>query len=106
MWSFSIGIAILQTQLTARLPQEFVARFPEGVAVAYSIIPVLDGVEEPLRGLVREAFAESLKVVWRVMVGVAGVGLVTSSFMKGLPLHTQIDERWGMERGEKGGEGA
>lgn len=69
--------------------------------MAYSIIPVLGNVEEPLRGLVREAFAESLRVVWRVMVGVAGAGLAVSLFMKGLPLHTQVDERWGMERGER-----
>lgn len=40
-------------------------------------------------------------MVWRVMVGVAGAGLAVSLFMKGLPLHTQVDERWGMERGKR-----
>lgn len=46
---------------------------------------------------VREAFASSLTVIWEVMIGIAGIGLLASFFMKGLPLHTEIDKKWGLE---------
>ena len=97
----TIGTAVLQTQLTKRLPAEFIEQFPQGVAIAYSIIPVIPSLEEPLRTEVRVAFAESIAVIWRVMVGIAGMGFLSSLAMKGLPLHTQIDERWGLEEAGK-----
>jgi hypothetical protein len=43
---------------------------------------------------VREAFAESLSVVWKVVAGVCGAGFVSSFLMRGLPLHTVTDEAW------------
>ena len=92
----TIGTAVLQTQLTKRLPDAFVQQFPGGVSIAYSIIPVIPMLEQPLRDQIREAFADSLIVLWQVMIGIAGLGLVASLFMKGLPLHTQMDENWGI----------
>ena len=77
-------------------------QFPQGVAIAYSIIPVIPSLEEPLRTEVRVAFADSIAVIWRVMIGIAGIGFLVSLMMKGLPLHTQVDERWGLEEGRKG----
>lgn len=97
VWGITVGVAVLQTQLTARLPPDFLAEFPQGVAVAYNIIPVVPSLEEPLRTQVREAFADSLAVIWRVMTGIAGLGLLSSLGMKGLPLHSQVDERWGLQ---------
>lgn len=97
MWGITIGTAVLQTQLGKRLPQEFIEQFPGGVSIAYAIIPVIPELEEPLRSEIRTAFAGSLTVVWQVMAGIAGIGLLSSLFMKGLPLHTQTDENWGME---------
>ena len=52
---------------------------------------------EPARTQVREAFADSMVVMWQVMTGIAAVGLLSSVFMKGLPLHTEVDARWGIE---------
>lgn len=43
------------------------------------------------------AFAQSVAVIWQVFIGLAGVGLIASLFMKGLPLHTEVDKRWGLE---------
>ena len=71
------------------------------MSIAYSIIPVIPTLEQPLRSQVEDAFAESLVVVWRVMVGIAALGLLASLLMKGLPLHTQVDESWGMEDKDK-----
>ena len=101
MWGVTIGGAILQTQLIKRLPPDFIAQFPGGVAVAYSAIPVIGHLEEPLRSIVREAFAESVIVIWQVLIGIAGIGFLACAGMKALPLHTQVDERWGLD-GETG----
>lgn len=83
---------MLQNELSKRLPESFVNQFPAGSAIAYSIIPVIPTLEEPLKTTVRVAFAESLKVFWQVLIGVAGLGFVSCAFMKGLPLHTKLAE--------------
>lgn len=88
---------MLQTQLSSRLPAAFLEAFPDGVAIAYSAIPIIPSLPEPLRTEVRVAFAESIIVIWKVLIGIAGLGLVSSLFMKGLPLHTEVDESWGIE---------
>lgn len=75
----------------------FVAQLPEGVALAYSAIPAIPSLEEPLKTEVRRAFGESAAVIWQVMIGIAAVGLLTSLPMRALPLHTQVDEKWGLE---------
>ena len=92
---------MLQTQLEKRLPAEFITEFPSGVAIAYSAIPIIDTIPEPTRTEVREAFAASIAVIWQVMIGVASIGLVASVFMKSLPLHTSLDENWGLEEAAK-----
>lgn len=97
VWGVTIGIAVLQTQLTNRLPADFLTKFPQGVAISYSIIPIIPTLEEPLRTQVQVAFADSIAVIWKVMTGIAGLGMLASLAMKGLPLHTQVDERWGLE---------
>ena len=88
---------MLQTQLTNRLPADFVAQFPSGVAIVYSLIPVIKDLPEPLRSEVRRAFADSVRVIWQVLIGVAAIGLLSCSAMKALPLHTAVDEAWGLE---------
>ena len=50
--------------------------------------------------MVRKAFADSLVVLWEVMIGIAGVSFLASLMMKSLPLHTQMDEQWAMEGNE------
>ncbi len=75
--------------------------FPKGVSIAYASIPVIKDLEEPLRSEVRRAFTDSIRVIYQVLIGIAGLGFLVSLPMKALPLHTQVDERWGME-GENG----
>lgn len=98
VWAVTIGTAILQTQLSKRLPQAFIEEFPGGVAIAYSAIPVIPTLHEPLRSQIQAAFAESIRDIWLVMIGVSTLGLFSSLFMEGLPLHTQVDENWGLEK--------
>lgn len=98
VWGVAIGTAVLQTQLQKRLPADFIAQFPEGVAFAYSIIPVIPTLPNPFQTQVRDAFASSIIVIWQVMIGISGIGFIASLFMKGLPLHKKVDEKWGLEK--------
>lgn len=97
-----MGGTILQNELQKRLPAEFIQQFPGGTSVAYSIIPVIPHLEEPFRTSVRVAFADGLRVFWGVLLAIGGAGLLVSLLMKGLPLHTSLDEDWGLKESEKG----
>lgn len=98
----TIGTAVFQTQLKKQLPAEFLAQLPSGVDLSYSVIPVIPTLREPFRSQVEEAYALSISVIWQVMIGVAGIGLLASLMMKGLPLHTQVDRKWGLNDGPEG----
>ena len=87
----------MQTQLKKRLPVAFTAQFPDGVALAFSAIPVISTLPEPAKSEVRDSFAHSISVIWQVMVGISGIGLLSCLAMKDLPLHNNVDEKWGME---------
>lgn len=45
----------------------------------------------------RNTFAEALKVVWQVMLGIALAGFLCSLGMRQLQLHMNLDEDWGRE---------
>ncbi|KAK7059979.1 iron permease [Favolaschia claudopus] len=97
VWGVTVGGTVLQNQLHKRLPAEFAAQFPGGVEIAYAAIPLIRTLEEPLKTQVRNAFADSLKIVWWVTTGIAGLGLLCSLGMKHYPLHTSVDKDWGLD---------
>ena len=68
--------------------------------IAYAVIPLIPAMQQPEKDIVRRAFAESLMTVWRVVIGVAGVGFLASLPMQGLPLHTTKDEAWALREDE------
>lgn len=70
---------------------------PQGVQVAYAIIPQIPSLPGGLQDEVRGAFAGSVRVVWQVMIGISGAGLLTCLLMKELPLRTDMDETWGLQ---------
>jgi hypothetical protein len=100
VWGVTIGGTILQNELHKRLPADFITKFPGGTEIAYSIIPVIRTLEEPLRSQVRIAFAHSLQVVWWTTTGIAGFGFLISLLMKHYKLHTAVDRDWGIEQKE------
>ncbi|KAF7356272.1 Efflux pump FUS6 [Mycena venus] len=93
----TVGGTVLQNELGKRLPPAFTVQFPQGTSIAYSIIPLIRTLPEPLKSQIQVAFADSLRVVWQVLIGVAGAGLLVSLAMKRLPLHTEVDRKWGIE---------
>ncbi|KAI0259685.1 iron permease [Gloeopeniophorella convolvens] len=97
VWGVTVGGSVLQNELKRKLPESIVSQFPQGVEIAYSIIPIISSLDEQLRNLVANAFADSLRVVWQVLLGIAAAGLLASLVMKGLPLHNYIDEEWSRE---------
>lgn len=96
-FSVTIGATILQNGLKKKLPAAFLAEYSsQGVQIAYSVIPVIPTLEESLRGQVRDAFADSLRVIWRVMIGISAVGLLCVLGMKEVKMHEVTDTDWGM----------
>ncbi|SCV68369.1 BQ2448_490 [Microbotryum intermedium] len=96
VFGISIGATILQNSLAADLPKEFLAKFNGEAEIAFSAIPNIVELAEPLRSQVREAFASSLRVIWLTMVFISGVGFILSLFIQDIKLTTETDERWGM----------
>ena len=93
----AIGGTIIQNQLAKKLPALFISQLPSGVSFAYSAIPTLRSLDPQLQLLVRHAFADSLRVLWLVMIGISGIGLISVFFMQELPMHTDVDEQWALK---------
>jgi len=105
-WGITISSTILQNELKKKLPQAFVDQFPDGVEIAYAAIPQIRDLPEPLQSQVKAAFADSLAVVWNVMIGISGIGVLSLLLMKDIPLGLVTDETYGLdvkvvEEGEK-----
>ncbi|KAI0826235.1 iron permease [Irpex lacteus] len=101
-WGITIAGTILQNELTKRLPSDFVAQFPGGSEIAFAAIPVIGDLPEPLRTQVREAFAASLSIIWKAMIGISGAGLLSLLLLKEIPMNTEVNEKYGLH--EEGGE--
>ncbi|KAJ6572152.1 iron permease [Mycena capillaripes] len=97
IWGVTIGGTVLQNELTMRLPPAFLAQFPGGTQIVFEVIPSIRDLPQPLKNDVRHAFAGSLQVLWNVLAGISGLGLLVSLFMKHLPLHTSVDADWGRD---------
>ncbi|KAJ7505939.1 iron permease [Mycena galericulata] len=104
-WGITISSSILQNGLKKRLPPAFVAKFSPRTEIAYAAIPVIRKLEGPLRKQVEDAFADSMTVIWVVMIGVAGLGFLSSLFMAEIPMSTEIDENYAL-RERKNREGS
>ncbi|KAE9383729.1 iron permease [Gymnopus androsaceus JB14] len=88
-WGITISASILQNQLKKNLPEVFLSQFPAGAQIAYSAIPLIKDLEEPLRTEVRVAFATSMAVIWKTMIGI-------SVMLKEVPMATQTNESFGL----------
>ena len=96
-WGITIASTILHSELKRTLPAAFVARFPNGVEIAYAAIPLVRDLPEPLHSDVREAFAGSMAVVWRTMAGILGSGLLSVLLLKEILLGANVDAKFALE---------
>jgi len=106
-WGISIGAAILQNELRTRLPSDFVASLANGgsgIDLTYSVVPQIRDLPQPLKDQVRAAFGNSTAVIWKVMAGIACVGVLASFAMRDVPLHEKVDEKWGLDASNEDGD--
>ena len=47
------------------------------------------------------AFADSMAVIWQVMIGVAGLGLLMSLLMAEVPMDTTVDQNYALKEREE-----
>lgn len=92
VFGITIGSTTLANELAQRLPAEYVAGLAGGTAGAYADIPNIGALAEPLRGQVRVAFGESIRVIWVVLIPFGFVGLVMCVFMRQIELQSETDE--------------
>ncbi|CCM00830.1 uncharacterized protein FIBRA_02872 [Fibroporia radiculosa] len=96
-WGIVIGGTVLQNVLRNRLPESFISTLPGGTQLVYSIIPRIPYLTESLKEEVRVTFAESATLIWRVMIGVSGAGLLTCLPMQEIVMRESMDEKWGLQ---------
>jgi len=108
-WGITISSTILQNELKKKLPEAFLAQFPDGAEIVYAAIPQIRSLPEPLQSQVQAAFADSLAVVWQVMTGISGLGVLSLLLMKDIPMGSVTDDTYGLDlkkkeedKGEKG----
>jgi hypothetical protein len=85
---------VIQNQLIRRLPAAFLTQFSQKAEIAYTLIPLIPNIDEPVKTEVRVAFAESLRVAFLVLLGVCFCGFFASLIMQQLPLHTSVNRDW------------
>ena len=68
-----------------------------GVQIAYAAIPTVSSLPEPLRHEVRAVFACATRLIWQVMIGVSGAGMVSVLMMREEKLRQDLDEQWGLK---------
>ncbi|EIN06465.1 iron permease [Punctularia strigosozonata HHB-11173 SS5] len=110
-WGIAIAASVLQNELLARLPLSALrdalpdhSFLPGSGDLSYALIPLIKQLHQPLQDEVRDAFAKSLRVVWILLLALAGAGWVCVWGVKELTLHTKKDERWGLDTKEAGRE--
>jgi hypothetical protein len=93
VWGVTIGGAVLQNGLKKRIPSTILDQIPgKGASVVYAAIPLLPNLPAEHRRIIEIAFAKSMQDVWKVMTGIAALGLLVSLPMKALKLHTELDD--------------
>ncbi|KAF8148433.1 iron permease [Crassisporium funariophilum] len=99
-WGLTITSTILQNQLKKTLPAEYLDTFG-GREVSLAAIPQIRNLPPALQLQVRDAFAASLSLVWKVMIGIAGLGLLTVFLLREVPMLQATDENYGLAEKKK-----
>lgn len=97
VWGVTISGTILQNALQDHLPREVQSLSIDPHNLAYGLVSSVRHMEEPTKRLVQDAFAASTQKIWLSLLVMSAAGLLVSLAMKGLPLHTTVDETWGVD---------
>jgi hypothetical protein len=98
-WAVGIGATVIQNQLQHHLSASILFSLSTSKDITYAIIPQISSLPPPLSDAVREAFAHSINIFWKVLLAFCAVGLFSVFFQKDIPLHEQMDENWRLEDG-------
>lgn len=94
----TIGATVLQNELKTRLPKAFLDTLPSGISVVYASIPQIPSISDSgVKAAVQKAFADSLRILWFVMLGISTIGFVSSLLIKDMEMQTDVDENWGLK---------
>ncbi|KAI0684558.1 MFS general substrate transporter [Cytidiella melzeri] len=100
-WGVAISGTILQNGLRTKLPKELLSRYAQGAELAYAVIPDIPTLSPSLRAETQQAFADSLHLVWVVMLALCGAGMASVGLMKAFPLRKTTDKQWGLKEKDK-----
>jgi len=90
--------------LKSKIPAEFLNNIgssaPTG-QIAYAIVPLIPGLNPPIKEQVQDAFVESFKRVWIAFTVCSAVGMLSFFIMKNYPLKKTVDGKWGIDKERK-----
>ncbi|KAJ7581827.1 MFS general substrate transporter [Mycena floridula] len=99
-WGVAIGGIILQNALTRRLPPSLIDGLSSD-ALAYTLIPLIPTLAEPMKSQVKDAFFQSIRLVWIAMEALCALGFFSFFVMKDVPLRNTVDKKWGISEDRK-----
>ncbi|KAL0572510.1 hypothetical protein V5O48_009452 [Marasmius crinis-equi] len=97
VWGISIGNTVFQNELQKRLSPELVEALGVGDLSAdklYALVPEIRFLSQPAKGQLQQAIGDSIDILWAVLTGIGGIGLLASLLMKNIPLQNVRDEKW------------
>jgi len=101
----AIGGTIFQNQMRVKLSAYplLAPKAEQYAADASALVQIIKAMpHDTMREQLVQSYADSLKIVWAVMCGLAGVALVSSVFIKGLSLDRPFETEQGFAKVERG----
>lgn len=94
----AVGGSVFQNQMKTKLMAypALASKAIEYSKDASSLVQIIKGMKDgPAKQDLQHAYADSLKVVWLTMCGLAGIGLFASLFIKGLDMNKPLETEHG-----------
>ncbi|KAJ7831657.1 major facilitator superfamily domain-containing protein [Mycena leptocephala] len=85
-WGITISAAILQNTVKRKFPARFLKELPPSSEFAFAALSRIAKLPEPLQTEVKVAFGQGISTIYRVMIGVAGLGFLCVLFMREVPM--------------------
>ncbi|KAL8919187.1 MAG: hypothetical protein Q9208_006947 [Pyrenodesmia sp. 3 TL-2023] len=94
----AVGGSVFQNQVKTKLLAypALASKAIEYSKDASSLVQIIKGMKDgPAKQDLQQAYADSLKVVWLTMCGLAGIGLFASLFIRGLDMNKPLETEHG-----------